>query len=651
MSLLRKDQKTIDQLKAPEPEHPLLSGAQAVGVISGENPAFAAQESGHEALGRHLKSLGLTATEHKGRYGQPERSWVVLNPSREQMFHLGQRFGQESVIFSPAGGPGKQELLRTNGAKAGRYHPATGHETFEQEPEDYYTEMAPNKYLRLSFDWDTAHPAPLGPDTAALALQARAAAPQAQTQKSEAFITKDQLRKALAQSLRKALAKAASLVVPHPHAYPWHNEHTSHHFQVAAPGAILRGGNLIKADGDIADLKSPPEYREVKPDEFESVISKHPNQSALDQDRDYAGKRTFLAHDNQSGYALHESGDLCHVFSFRPGHGAHAVRHAIANGATTLNAFEGKLPEYYARFGFKESGREKNWTPGGPDVVFMSLGKAEGDQPASGTDHLQAPPKNDQAAGVGVSTYAKFAVPYGTIDKTRASDLTHYPYHGKNAAVDQLVKDHGYSTYYAGGKYGRPDLANRNFNTKHLMIYDPTPESGGDFGHEQYTDAWRKIHELAHALTYPEVNKIYGEGRRIGKLGHHRTMREAARAVHWEHLAAHKQRELSKAIGVEIPDHVFNKEYSTVMHDAAHRAVTGLFTEPSQEGFHPHSHHVPLETALSLVREHAHTLGLKGDHDLIQKPTRIAKSEYSLEEARGIILEHIDITMRKYGLK
>jgi peptidoglycan/xylan/chitin deacetylase (PgdA/CDA1 family) len=76
---------------------------------------------------------------------------------------------------------------------------------------------------------------------------------------------------------------------------------------------------------------------------------------------------------------------------------------------------------------------------------------------------------------VGTSTYAQFAVPYGASTRANPTDLFHYPYQGKNQDIDRLVKDHGYTTYYAGGKYGRPDLANRNYNTKHLMIYDPSP--------------------------------------------------------------------------------------------------------------------------------------------------------------------------------
>jgi hypothetical protein len=226
---------------------------------------------------------------------------------------------------------------------------------------------------------------------------------------------------------------------------------------------------------------------------------------------------------------------------------------------------------------------------------------------------------NDQAAGVGAATYAKFAAPYGSVNPGQHSNLMHYPYHGKLPEVENLVKQHGYKIHYAGGKFGKPDLANKNYNTGHLMIYDPTPASGGDFGHHEYTNAWRQTHELAHALTYPEVNKIYGEGRRIDKLGTHRSLNEAMRAVHWEHLAAHKQRELNKQLGIQVPDDVFNKEYNTVMHDAIHRAVTGQFTEPSQEGFVPHGHAVPLSTAMDILREEAGKLGLQHPHATLRK--------------------------------
>jgi hypothetical protein len=228
---------------------------------------------------------------------------------------------------------------------------------------------------------------------------------------------------------------------------------------------------------------------------------------------------------------------------------------------------------------------------------------------------------NEQASVAGSSKeYGRFAAPYGRVEPGSRPSLKFY--HGlehKGPEVERLLAHHGYQAYYAGGKHGRADLANKNYDTKHLMIWDPEEGSGGDLGHRAYTDAWRKTHELAHALTYPEVNQVYGEGRRMGGLGRQRTQREAMRAVHWEHLAAHKQRELLASIGVHASDQDFNREYNTVLHDAVHRAVTGRLSEPGDEGFQPHAHQVPLEVALGAVRNSAAEMGLRGEHDLLRQ--------------------------------
>lgn len=80
-----------------------------------------------------------------------------------------------------------------------------------------------------------------------------------------------------------------------------------------------------------------------------------------------------LTTDERSGYAIRPDGDLVFVFSLERGRGATIVADAIANGAETLDCFDGYLPTLYARHGFVEYAREDNWTPGGPDVVFMAL--------------------------------------------------------------------------------------------------------------------------------------------------------------------------------------------------------------------------------------------------------------------------------------
>jgi hypothetical protein len=753
-------------------DHPLFNGSTTVGIVSGENPRFPSQMSGHEALGSQIQNMGLKGEPRDGRYGAPEKAWMIYGPSREQMYALGKQFGQESVVYSSGG---QHELMYTNGPNAGRYHPALDHEFFTKEPEDYYTNMPElGGYLRLNFDWNTLNPSNLAPEASTGALGDRAqhemsldkaigsrkywqtmydikipyfgtperkqwdqaykkalvdtfangdhkrlvpvkvplsqlsgshfvgsfhvgrnadrrpmyqrmaasgdplppgvfrrngsgwtvidgnnraealkaaghthfhgyelvdSSPVKKTEFDELYDlameldepvhTVEDVRQAVLLQLKKSLmtyeqaANFAKPAAPHPHAYEWHNEHTDHHLHVAAPGVVLRDGSgeLVKADmvcGVCKRFRSTHTYREDKNKLIGTVGGEHEfktHSQVRSEKREARFQATVDRMREEQG--LKKSDDRACLVCGHP-RSKHTMRDSDFEPDLIWTCkVDGCKSE-------KHDFKPKYELKGKPDLDDDGLRKAVGDA----HPHMDGskPPQNDQAAGVGVSTYAKYALPYGSLQSEQATDLHHYPYHSKNGDIDKLVADHGYNTYYAGGKYGRPDLANRNYNTKHLMIYDPSPGSGGDFGVEAYTDAWRKIHELSHALTYPDLNKIYGEGRRIGKLGHHRTLNEALRAVHWEWLAAHKQRELSERIGVHVSDHVFHKELNTVMHDAIHRAVTGKFTEPSGEGFKPHEHKVPLETALGMVRESAHNLGITGMHDLMKNEASLIKT-------------------------
>lgn len=84
-----------------------------------------------------------------------------------------------------------------------------------------------------------------------------------------------------------------------------------------------------------------------------------------------AGTRYFLTTDERSGYAIRPDGELVYVFSLEPGRGNSLVSSAIANGAERLDCFDGYLPRLYASHGFVVVERERNWNPGGPDVVYM----------------------------------------------------------------------------------------------------------------------------------------------------------------------------------------------------------------------------------------------------------------------------------------
>jgi len=239
----------------------------------------------------------------------------------------------------------------------------------------------------------------------------------------------------------------------------------------------------------------------------------------------------------------------------------------------------------------------------------------------------EAHPLNPYAFKGKAPDYASYANEYGVIRPGVYSDLKFYPYEDRHTdPISGLVKSHNFEVYYMGGNYPLADLNKKNYDTGHLAIWDPTDGSGGDFGEESYTNNWRRVHELSHGLTRPKLNSMYGEARRMGKLGHQRTTHEAKRAVHWEWLTAHKQRDLNKQLGIHVSDEDFHRELNTVMHDAVYRAVTGKFTNPNQEGFHPHSHKVSLDHAFALIDAHAKRMGLNHPHETLKRRIATASS-------------------------
>ncbi len=100
----------------------------------------------------------------------------------------------------------------------------------------------------------------------------------------------------------------------------------------------------------------------------------------------YKESKTFLSPDKKSGFAISPSGELTNVFSTEKGRGNHIVSQAIKEGAKHLDAFEGHLTDLYGRHGFKEYHRKPNWTPGGPDVVYMRHANAMAKSEASMMD-------------------------------------------------------------------------------------------------------------------------------------------------------------------------------------------------------------------------------------------------------------------------
>jgi len=84
--------------------------------------------------------------------------------------------------------------------------------------------------------------------------------------------------------------------------------------------------------------------------------------------------RKVVAGDRIVGYFLIlAGGELAGLFGTARGYGDAIVRTAVAAGARRLDCFDGPLVDLYERNGFREVDRADNWTPGGPDVVWMVL--------------------------------------------------------------------------------------------------------------------------------------------------------------------------------------------------------------------------------------------------------------------------------------
>jgi len=124
--------------------------------------------------------------------------------------------------------------------------------------------------------------------------------------------------------------------------------------------------------------------RDDLPDRFKPFVTPY-------SESDYVkmGAQTYMTPNGKAGYALTKDKDLISVFSKQPGLGGLGIVSAIRNGAKTLDCYDGKLPQIYRKFGFREKNRgkwdkklaPKDWDYGkfdSPDVVFMEFGGGGG---------------------------------------------------------------------------------------------------------------------------------------------------------------------------------------------------------------------------------------------------------------------------------
>lgn len=125
------------------------------------------------------------------------------------------------------------------------------------------------------------------------------------------------------------------------------------------------GGGWRSGSGDKEIASAFVQARALVPPERQGYLSQTSSKEIT-----RSGYCVFLSTSGRSGFMLTPEGEIQNLFSTEHA-GAAGLEQAIREGGTRLDCFDGFLPQFYGRFGFREVRREPNWTPGGPDVVYM----------------------------------------------------------------------------------------------------------------------------------------------------------------------------------------------------------------------------------------------------------------------------------------
>lgn len=151
------------EIKLTKNEVTTLLKRGVVGLVSaGRNPedpedkdlpdAMVARR--HEELRRELIDRGFKFQQALGKYGQEEASYFVMVPAvaRDELVEIGEKFRQDSVIFSDHD---RNEMIFTTGPNKFKYHPGSGFRVLEDEAADYYTELkTPRGRIKFSLNFE-----------------------------------------------------------------------------------------------------------------------------------------------------------------------------------------------------------------------------------------------------------------------------------------------------------------------------------------------------------------------------------------------------------------------------------------------------------------------------------------------------------------
>ena len=149
---------SFQQFKALLDDKSGKGGLQRLGIMSGENPrgVGTSKEQNVELmkdLSSFLDEKGLQYVSIGGKYGNPENSYIILNPSMLDMVSFGKAFGQASVIYG-------QKMRRLSSIDVPAVHfrfdyiqtEPDGYDEPQYGPQEYYVKESQDMIAKTDAD-------------------------------------------------------------------------------------------------------------------------------------------------------------------------------------------------------------------------------------------------------------------------------------------------------------------------------------------------------------------------------------------------------------------------------------------------------------------------------------------------------------------
>jgi hypothetical protein len=189
VDIKKREEKLLDSLhkSIAKEVHPIKDQKPHF-IFSAENPLHPSKiKMNHQEVVEFLQNHGYKPQEMEGKYGSPEKSILINNPSKKAIKHLRKlvrNLGQETAIYSDGY---NHELHYLNGENAGTHQKGQGTNVHKKTPEDFYSKMKDGTIFTHNFS-DEFHPS----DKSMLKIKQETLKKSEQNERYKPYISKNE---------------------------------------------------------------------------------------------------------------------------------------------------------------------------------------------------------------------------------------------------------------------------------------------------------------------------------------------------------------------------------------------------------------------------------------------------------------------------